>query len=89
MSAWLRGTSLVAEVVIFAVIAAFDHVAAPVSDPVEGWWASTGTALTTAVGLLIGVFGDRGGDAPPAQVFSDRASGVALVGQYSPGPGPR
>jgi hypothetical protein len=45
--------------------AAFDDVAAPVVDAVEGWWSAAGGSSTGAVGSLVAAFGDGGGDATP------------------------
>jgi hypothetical protein len=47
-------------VLLEALDAAFDHVATPIGDPVEPWWAATGPAATVSVGLLVGRHGGVG-----------------------------
>lgn len=70
-----------------ALEAAFDHVAASVGVRVERGWAACGLAAAVSVGLLVGTFGNGRGDAAAAQVCTDGAAAVALVCQYSAGPG--
>src|SRR4051794_1562462 len=67
---------------------AFDDVALLVGFGVERLWPPTRAASPQPVLLLVRRFGNGGLDLAFAQVSTDRAAGVGLVGQHPAGSGP-
>lgn len=68
-------------VLLEAIEAAFDDVAAPIELLVEGWWPASAAAAARPVGPLVAAFGDGVADPAFAQVGAYFSGAVALVAQ--------
>lgn len=75
-------------VLLEAVEAAFDHVAASVGGGVEGGRSAAGSDGLASMGLQVDAFRDGRGDAAVAEVCTDGAGAVALVREHTAGPCP-